>query len=72
MEIDKEKEQNKGLGSLHRRFSTSGVPNPASPVMAGVNKPGIHQSVLLPQPCLLPLFCYLEENVRGGTFLISC
>lgn len=67
---DKEKEQNKGLGSLHSWLATSGVPNPASPVMAGVNRPGIHQSVLLLRPCLPPLFCYLEENVRGGT--ISC
>lgn len=72
MEIDKEKEHSNGLGSLHRRFSMSGVPNPVSPDMASINTSGIHQSILLLLSCLLPLFCYLEENVRGGTFLINC
>lgn len=67
MEIDKEKEHNKGLGSLHRRFSTSGVPNPVSPVMASVNKSGIHQSILLLLSCLLPLFW--KKMLEGAHFL---
>lgn len=67
-----ERTHNKGLGSLQRSFSTLGVPIPASTVVDGVNKLGIHQSVLLPLACFPPLLCFLEENVRGDTFLINC